>query len=524
MKVLIVDDEAHVREGIDLSVSWESYGVTERLMAANGLEALELLKRSQPAVMFCDMKMPLMGGLELLEKIREEGLDTQVIVISGYGDFEYTRATIRANGVDYILKPFRRKDVEEALQKAIQAWREAADLKQVDVDRNFLVRRAEAVLGEKKLAAYFRGEVPLTSSIRSTAEKCGLGGKPLRAVLLLPKNRLEVLNERFMMDDELFSFALENIALYALGSDVPSYLCRLDDYQWLLFMEGTAAGLQGAGHSFYLERLKQAWRHTLRLEMLVGTTPAVAGLEEIHTVIGEARRGLLDSDVLTGSSRNGGAPSGELPHLASEQFLLRKAIEACNKAFAAELVNKHADALRRRGSLRLRELQECTMEANLLLGRWSRLASESSLPPQSLSLPLWINDLDEWRRVLISQMHLLMDSLYQKSGASHSIEEIKDYLDQHFYEEITLTLLAEQFHFSPQYISKKFKDTYQKTIVMYLTDLKIERAKSMLSGTSLSVAEIANQLGYEDENYFSKVFKKQVGVSPSPYRKLHEAK
>ncbi|MFE5323219.1 response regulator [Paenibacillus sp. NPDC056579] len=530
MNVLIVDDEEHVREGIELSIDWAKFGITERHMAENGMEALEKLKSFKPAVLFCDMKMPVMGGIELLDKIREEGLNTQVVVISGYGDFEYTRATIKANGVDYILKPFRRKDVEEALQKAIQAWREKSGTKQIDVEQSYLVRKADEMVGDKKLAAYFRGEAPFTSSIRQIAEKRGLAGRTLKTALILPKNRMKILSERFMMDEELFSFAVDNVARYTLGGPMASALCRLDDYQWLLVMDGEAMGAGEADHRFYLERLKRAWQQTLRLEVLIGASAARAQLEHIHTVIGEARARLLSGDVLsdeangTNSVKASIPATGELPQLMNEQFLLKKAIESGNKPFATELLRKHVHMLRSHGTLQLKELQVCTMEANLLLGRWSQLASIPQGMAQSAFLPMWINDLDEWERVLIGQVHLLIDHMTQQASSGSSMEEIKDYLDSHFHEDVSLSRLAEQFHFSPQYISKKFKVTYHKTIVTYLTDLKMERAKALLSGTDMPIAEIANQLGYDDENYFSKVFKKHAGMSPFPYRKRNEIK
>lgn len=524
MNVLIVDDEEHVREGIDLSVDWERFGITERHMAENGMEALEKLKYCQPAVLFCDMKMPMMGGIELLEKIREEGMDTQIIVISGYSDFDYTRATIKANGVDYILKPFRRKDIEDALQKAIQAWREKSGMKQADAEQSYLMRKADEVVGDKKLAAYFRGEAPFTSSIRQIAEKRGLAGKPLKTALILPKNRMEILSDRFMMDDELFTFAVDNIARYTLGGHMVNELVRLDEYQWLLVMDSEAMGPGEADHKFYLERLKRAWQQTIRLDVQIGVSAKRAQLEHIHTVIGEARARLLNSDVLNDGDNPAVTSISELPQLMNEQFLIKKAIESGNKPFVTELLQKHVRTIRQFGTLQLKELQVYTMEANLLLSRWSQLTSIPQGTAQSTFMPLWISDLDEWERMIVSQVHLLIDNMTHLSSSGSSIEEIKAYLDSHFYEDISLARLAEQFHFSPQYISKKFKETYHKTLITYLTDLKMERAKALLSGTVLPVAEIANQLGYEDENYFSKVFKKHVGMSPFPYRKKNEIK
>ncbi|MEK3723143.1 response regulator transcription factor [Paenibacillus sp. FSL H8-0034] len=524
MNVLIVDDEEHVREAIDLSVDWEKFGVTGRYMAENGIEALECLKAYKPAVMFCDMRMPQMNGIELLQKIKEEGYDTHVIVISGYDDFEYTRATIKAKGVDYILKPFRRKDVEDALQKAIQVWKEHSDSKQTEMERGYMVRKADALLDEKKLASYFRGEIPLSPSVRKIFEKTGLPEQSIKIALILPKNRKRILDQRFMMDDDLFTYAVGNIAQYALGSHFAHYLCRLDDYQWLLLMGGDTWGSNEDDYKFYVDRLMRAWKQTIQLDVMVGSNRGFADLTHIHKVIGDARNTLLNGDVLSEGAHPAAKAPHELPSLMNELFLLKKVIETGNKAFATDLLNKYTDALRQRGALLLKELQVCTMEANLLLGRCKQLVQNQTDDVQVPYMPLWINDLDEWEKVLVDQVHTLIEGLNPLTSSGRSMADIKDYLDTHFYEDISLTFLAEQFHFSPQYISKKFKDTYHTTVVSYLTDLKMERAKALLEGTTLSIADIANQLGYDDENYFSKVFKKQVGVSPFPYRKENEIK
>ncbi|TBL75788.1 response regulator transcription factor [Paenibacillus thalictri] len=522
MNVLIVDDEAHVREAIDLSVDWEKFGVIGRYMAENGIQALESLKLYKPAVMFCDMKMPVMNGIELLKKIREEGLDTHVIVISGYDDFEYTRATIQANGVDYILKPFRSKDVEDALHKAVQAWKEQTETRQTDAEREYVVRKADALLDEKKLAAYFRGEMPLSPSVRKIVEKNGLPDQRLHIALILPKNRMKVLDQRFMLDEELFTFAVRNIAQYTFGSHFPHYLCRLDDYQWLLVFK-SQVGTGDAGGTFYLERLKRAMMQTIQLDVLIGRSGECAHLQTIHGIIAEARNALLNGDILSGSAAAAANVQEDLPALLNQQFLLKQAIETGNKTFAADILGKHANALRRRGKLLLKELQVCTMEANLLLGRWKQLAGVGG-DAQVPFLPLWINDLDEWEQMLIQQVHLLIDGMNPNITSGHGIEEVKDYLDKHYHEDVSLPALSEQFHFSTQYISKKFKETYGITVVAYLTDLRMDKAKALLKSTALSIADIAGQLGYDDENYFSKVFKKQVGMSPFPYRKLHEIK
>ncbi|NOU95892.1 response regulator [Paenibacillus sp. LMG 31456] len=517
MKVLIVDDEEHVREGIDLSVDWEAFGVTDKYMAENGMEALEIMTAHQPDILFCDMRMPVMNGTELLRRIREEGLNTQVIVISGYNDFEYTRATIQANGIDYILKPFRKKDVEEAFSKAVSAWQEKVKSKEADVEKEYLVRKADALLDEKKLASYFRNEIPLTETVKRMFDKTGIRQYDFSCLILVPQNMTHVLNKRFMMDDELFLFAIDNIAGYSLSGQAVHYICRLDAYQWVLLLDFPDKGSGQQDLKFYLERLKRAWKHTIQLDVLIGAEGRTSRLTNIHQAIGEAQNALLHLNI--GDSKGTEGSEKPLPSLMSHEILLRRAIESGNRLFATDIVQQHAEALRFRGTLLLKDLQRCTMEANLLLGRYSQMITSQAGAMKAPSIPLWVCDVGEWERIFISQIHLLLDKMRPSSVGNGDIHEIRAYLDNHFHENISLKEITEQFHFSPQYISKKFRETFHTTIVAYLTDMKIEKAKALLSHTNLSVHEISNQIGYEDENYFSKVFKKQTGTPPLQYRK-----
>jgi len=518
MKILIADDEQHVREGIELSISAEQFGITDILMAENGLEALELIKANKPGVVFCDMKMPIMNGVELLQQIRELNLNTQVIVISGYSDFEYTKAAIKANGVDYILKPFHRRELEEALKKAVDAWNELESVKQSEAERGHIVRKADALLDEKKLAAFARGESPLTDGIMRLFTKLGLPQHLLSISVILPRKRMDIVSSRFEMDEELFFFAVDNIACNAI-EDCPSYLCRLDDYQWLMIVAGSSEHRSAASLPVQLERVRRAWQQTLRLEVLIGQAEGNWSIAELHQAIGQATNKLLASDVLSGEVIAATATAADIPAFMNQQFILQKAIETGNKSFVLDIVGKYGESLRQQGTLALKELQICSLEANLLL---RKLVSQQTLTTPIPYLPLWISDLEEWEKMLQQQIWVLLET---KSGATHGskeIEAIKAYLNASFYEDISFATLSEKFHLSPQYISKRFKETYQTTVISYLTELRIEKARALLSNTNMQVAQIANQLGYVDEYYFGKVFKKQTGLSPLRYRKDHQ--
>ncbi|MFC6230860.1 response regulator [Paenibacillus allorhizosphaerae] len=514
--MLIVDDEEHVRDGIELSVDWPKFGIEQRLMAENGTEALLLIREYKPAILFCDMSMPEMNGMELLQRIRDEGWDTQIIVVSGYDDFIYTKAAIRAQGVDYILKPFRKADLEQALERAIAAWRQRENSLRDERETEHRLRQAGALLDEQKLALYLKGEVAFHEGIRSLFYKTGLSMEKINVAFLLPKNRMELVDRRFSGDGELFLFAVNNITHEALRLYGSHYLCRLDDYQWILLTSSEGEGLSGLYPS-YIGKVTGAWESTLGLKVLAGLCETAAGVESLPSAAQEARSALLQLSVVDRSAHL--SQPAELPGFAAQEVLLLNALKTKNKIYIAEIIRSFVQTLRERGSLCLKELQLCSIEANLMLEKAARQLFYKHAT--DLSVPLWISDLDEWEKAVVRQWWALIEEEGGEAAGNRGIQSIRDYIHKHFQDNISLSDLSELFHFSPQYIAKKFKELYNTTVMTYMTELRMEKAASLLKHTELSVSEIAGMLGYADENYFSKVFKKQNGLPPLSYRKMH---
>ena len=123
MKALIVDDELHVRDAINLLADWQKHGITEVLQASNGEEAMDIIERYSPQIVMTDMRMPRKDGCELLSWLQAHRPDIKALVISGYDDFQLVRHAIRHGGLDYILKPVEPGALDEALNKAVSAWR-----------------------------------------------------------------------------------------------------------------------------------------------------------------------------------------------------------------------------------------------------------------------------------------------------------------------------------------------------------------------------------------------------------------
>ena len=132
IKVLVVDDETLVRQGIVMETDWASLNCTVIAEAANGLDGLEAVKKFTPDLIICDIKMPKMDGLEMLTKLREAGIGTPVIFLTAYSDLEYARQAIKLAATDYLLKPFEDGDLEKAITRIIsRITRERKNLRQM---------------------------------------------------------------------------------------------------------------------------------------------------------------------------------------------------------------------------------------------------------------------------------------------------------------------------------------------------------------------------------------------------------
>lgn len=152
MKLLIVDDERTIRTGL-MSLKWEGIGVTEVAAAANGLEAREILSQGNVDVMVSDIKMPGATGLELAQYVREYSLDTKVILLTGFSDFEFAREAIRSQVCDYILKPLRPKDILDTVARVIKTIEQKRHQEQV-------LRQYEAREGSSDLALQLQNCFP----------------------------------------------------------------------------------------------------------------------------------------------------------------------------------------------------------------------------------------------------------------------------------------------------------------------------------------------------------------------------
>ncbi|HEY4389720.1 MAG TPA: response regulator, partial [Paenibacillus sp.] len=376
IKVLIVDDEQHVRESVELSINWSKYDITEIYMAGDGAEALEIVRREAPELIICDMSMPRMDGIAFLEVLREEGWDSKVIVLSGYQEFRYTRATLLANGFDYLLKPFKIDDLDKTISRAVKSIVESKQNESEELRKNYQVHEANTLLSEQKMVTYLQSEVTNHEGIRQLLTEAGFPLDHFYVLLFLPRNGAAVVDHDFMGDEALFQFSVRNIIRDILKPLTHYYVFRLDSFLCLL----TVGDVSVAEMEHYRKKLAGSWLNTIRIETLSGFPKKKYSYTDILAGVKEAKTEILKSNILGDQQMIADLP--KIPTFMDKELLVLEALKKQDKEYLEELIRSFVQELRDLGYLSLKELQHYTIEVNLLIMRVSRqLDQEPHIEP-----------------------------------------------------------------------------------------------------------------------------------------------
>ncbi|MDF2935007.1 MAG: hypothetical protein K0Q90_380 [Paenibacillaceae bacterium] len=523
MKALIVDDESHVRHAIRLLADWPSFGITSLEEAEDGETAVRLIPGLQPDLVFTDMLMPGMGGTGLLEWIKIHSPRTKVIVISGHDDFELVRTAVKCGGLDYLLKPIDPVELAEAIRKAVDSRRLEAESERRQQEHNIEVNQIKPVYWERMLSnllenASYYGKLK-DSLIRDLGyspdnRECRVGVIGLADI---PPD----IRRKFASGMDLLYFSLLNICNEYLGRDKTGYAFRHGDGAGtivLLIWRRTA----GAGEE--IRRIASGIRQTLGGSFDMGlsnTAPFPLGVAAAYreAVFALRSRNLLERKGWIHEARPEQEPAFRpLPFREYEEEL-RLAVQSAHEGQIAAAAGKLFGDIRRWERITADQLELWKQELALFQTRWMNDGSsvaETAVPLEpdgSLSLPAWERRMTE-HLLMLADLHTR-----QLREDRHVIYEIAHYLREHAEEEISLQDIADRFYLSREYISRKFKQEFKENLSDYIARIRTEKAKLLLLNPEFRLCQIALLVGYQDEKYFSKVFKKLTGQSPGEYRR-----
>ena len=472
-KVLLVDDEELVLKSLWAGIEWAKEGYEVVGTAASGAEALEKIESLNPDLVFTDIRMPDFNGLELLAKMRKQYPKISVIVVSGYAEFAYAQKAIKYGAIGYCLKPFDYDEITGYLR---------------ELSSHLTVRNKE----------------------------------PQQANL----------------ENMLAAFAASGEAGVELEKICISYGIEFTKMLWVLYVKDLHLDSEpahivkiqsGARNFFYListnnkQEINRNWTECLKRIVppaTAGVSGPVLGPQEIYPAMKRAKRQAHHRFCCPHSEVYVSFASNERPNLNAVREYGQALVEQ-NIQRTLDMLEILAEQFRSEKLMIDQALLIANMTESFLL-----MEEGTSSPPLYIdceSLMLEYADVFDMinsfkRQLTVVELSDDPKEVIPPLTSSDHFSRIIEYIHQHYKKELTAAMMAKQYHLNPSYFSQLFKKNTNTTFTDYITRLRIEEACRLLSSSEDKIGDIVEQVGFNDYFYFSRLFKRIKGMSPTEYR------
>ncbi|MDF2922370.1 MAG: YesN8 [Paenibacillaceae bacterium] len=528
-QVLIVDDEPEIRLGIRMKADWEGLGLAIAGEAGNGAEALEMLSSLKIDIAITDMNMPLMNGVSFLENCRISHPELRIIVITGYEDFHYARAAVRSQARDYLLKPVSRDELEAALMKVTG---ELDELERQTSQRERLEWRLSQYYKEMKehfILHIVKEEHGRLQGIAERAKLFELEDWQERAVRFVTagirERTMGILRDDGRTPDKLrlpFELICREFA-----EQSPEKPQQFLDPNYPGLMHFILPARQDLLESF-AKRLKDCVSGHLQMEPAIGLGQAVGGFAEWREGYLSA---LLAWNLSDTKDRYPAKDYAEAAPVLSEESsnLLRKCLIRGDMGAFEQIIRKElthafgqsqAHLVKTIFQLSL-EIEAAAQETGISLD--SR--GELWVRPE---LSLGLNTVGKAEQFLVRMGRQILQTQAAAKDQTDSdrtlFQAVKQFIEDHYMYDLSLTMLAERFNYHPSYFSELFKSKIGKTFIQYVTEIRMSQAVRLLEETALPLWDVAELTGFANASYFSSKFKRMYGISPSDYRQQKQGR
>lgn len=530
--IILVDDEEEVRKSIIKKIEWQSAGFHVVGDAENGEDALEKIEILEPDVVLTDIRMPYMDGLMLAEKIRQRYPSMKVVIFSGYDDFEYAQRAIKLNVTEYILKPVNVEEltsilkriksnldleIEEKrnLSRLREKYRKSLPLIREQFFNELVHKNIKRELIEQKLKEY---DIPILGATRWVLVAIDVEeGDVVEPISLhseeelIPISVMQVVREKLegYCRFALFQSASEADMVVIAALDEDNSITGLTDVLGDICKE-TKRILKipvtiGIGHSCEeitdILKAYQSAVDALGYKAIAGTgsTIYINDMEPVGS-------GKLEFDSVT---------EGEL--ISAIKFGPEEKIESSVKKIMEKM--KTAKVHYRQQQVYMIGIFNSIIQ---MIQQYD-LALEDIMGGELESIALFdklkkIEEFSSWLFKIAGKLNRLINQ-ERDMTTRQVIQDAKQFIMDHYQNpDLSVEMICRHLHMSPAYFSTVFKKETGQAYIAYLTDVRLNKAVELLNKTDDKTYIIASKVGYQEQNYFSYVFKKKFGVSPTRYR------
>ncbi|MDO4339949.1 MAG: response regulator [Eubacteriales bacterium] len=513
MKLLIVDDEELTRTGVISSIDWNSLGIDEVIQADDGINGLEAARIHKPEIILCDVRMPRMDGITMLERLESLLPDTVPIFMSGYSDKDYLKAAIKLKAISYIEKPLDPQEIREAVQEARDLY-----LQKLRSHRGETLHSMETA---SRLALQLT--VPYGANNEIIEHLCGelalhlTAGTYFTAFIVKLNTSLELAEpskgdiyqalkdflKHYHMECIYVEKHIQYLVYYVFGSSRPTgpVLQAIGDFfgrmyascgKYFIAAGDTYCGISRAYHSY---------------------ASAVILLQSSFF--------FPSNTFLTGAAMKN-IPATRLALPSAPENIFAQALASKNKASCTELLETLFRYFDKNTTLLQNQVKDTYYKLFLALEDTRKQLMVSGSGSESGSI---VDDIEGYFTYGELHQALVLKTESFFNDAQNSVQEnptiflIKDYISQNYMNEgLSVKDISTHVFLSTSYVCTFFKSETGQTLNQYLTEYRMERAKQLLCDPRYKISDISSKVGYSDGNYFGKSFKKYSGLSPSEYR------
>lgn len=530
--ILIVDDEEFIRKGLIARLEYLDFHFEHIYEAEDGASALTCLDKNRIDIIITDIRMSTVDGLTLIRQAKERRSNIQIAILSGYAEFEYAEQAIGLGVVSYLLKPISNDQLKKCIIKML------LNLKQIDINRTSR-KRANRILGENKQYTLEKAvNEMLHMSQWKEASKVILSNPQLAQLL---SNSKEILLASICIDMKTYAnisskykninlvrFIINNIFEEIMTQDAIPYIFTnslIDSSQMYLLLYGDSKETLRQQAEYYLGMLTQNLLDSFGILLTVGV--GCIGEEVYQKTLREASEAFFQRVIFGGGRlffyddikkiKVDKIPESDL-HLLElyiQRHDIRKIEGIIERLLSYEKVAKYNTKYIRVLWVRIVNIilqsQDRDIECSLdqlqyMMEQFETIAQQKSL-----------GEIKSYLYEMI--LKAIQDEANLDIDARNKIRIAVHYINEHYNQDISINDLASKFYMSPNYFSTIFKREIGKSATNYIKDIRIDQAKRYLTHSKKSVVEISKDVGYEDSQYFSKIFKRATGMTPLFYRK-----
>lgn len=529
-KMVLVDDKKDIVQGIMEAVDWKGKGV-DITCFYNGKDALEHILEEETHMVITDIRMPFMSGLELVKEASMACPDIRFIVLTGYDEFEYAKEAIHLGVVEYLLKPISIEIIEELVDKEIVRLQKAIKEQKEHVDIRIKFNQSRPILKNNWFQSFLSRykKVSKKELIDKFNElEISLEAECFMAAIIERDQNEHIQSFSEENDNKLMLYAIENITREVVGEVYRCEVFQNSEGRLILLINYDNQKNNIVNHYELYSLLKTVQKNVnglFGINISIGMGECYEEVEGIFASYHQAAE-ILAQKFYFGN--NSIISILDIPKEESKKKLtypkeleddIIHAVEQGESKKVKEKIEAYFQALHKMNYILPTNMKEdmfkfilkisnkCSTHQNLnVIELFDGFKSQKTL-----------NDMEEWILNYTTFLIEQMDS--ENTNIKKDILKVKEYIDNHYAEAITLKKMADYIFISQSYLSFTFKEIIKVNFNEYLTKVRIEKAKEFLRDTEYRVYEVCEMVGYSDKKYFADLFKKHTGKLPSEWAK-----